>query len=72
MNSTLNTLDTVAAFYADWSTQDYTEVQTSFNGCYARTEIDGITYLDCELYGHLNSRDNAVDVANIIADRFTI
>lgn len=61
--------DTVAAFYADWTTQDYTEVETRYNGCYARTEIDGITYLDCELYGHLNSRDNAADVATIITDK---
>ena len=61
--------EAVAAFYNDWETQDYTEYETFKNGCIAKAVIDGVTYLDCELYGPLNSRDNAEDVRTIIEDK---
>jgi len=61
----------VVAFYAAWETQPYTEVETKHNGCYALCTIEGVQYMDSELYGHLNSVDNTAAVRLIIEDKYT-
>ena len=48
---------TVASFYNNWATQDYTETE-GVNGCYAHCVIDDVIYIDSELYGQLNSRNH--------------
>lgn len=57
----------VAAFYA--SEGKYEEIESRFNGCYFICKIDGITYLDCELHGELNSTDNPMSIVIIMEDK---